>query len=105
MATIEKVLVNNESLPLGSGLEGRIASAIERNGSATCVAVQVGVEQKSYSFTFPNGCAGGAGGGGGAGSAPHELQRLNRIYRSALEHMERTAAQIRRAVIEFVKSV
>ena len=30
MARLEKVLVNNESVPLGSGLEGRIASAIEK---------------------------------------------------------------------------
>lgn len=104
MASLEKVLVNSTSIELGSGLEGRIASAIDKKGSGNCVVVQVAVKRKTYSFTFPNGCAGGGGGGGG-GSTPQELIRLNRIYKSALEHMERAPAQIRRAVIEFVKSL
>lgn len=103
MARLEQVLVNGESIPLGSGLEGRIASAINRNGNGSCVVVQVSVEQKSFSFTFPNGC--GGGGGGSGGSLPQEVDRLNRIYKSAIEHLERTSAQIRRAVIEFLKSL
>lgn len=107
MARLEQVLVNGESLSVGSGLEGRIASAIERNGAGSCVVVQVGIEQKSYSFAFPSGCAGGGGGGGGGGASatPQELIRLNQIYRSALEELAKNHAKIRKAVHEFIKAL
>lgn len=106
MARLQKVLVNGEEIGLGSGLEGRIASNIERNGAGSCVVVQVGVDQKSYSFMFPKGCAGGGGGrGGGAGAVPPELTRLEKVYRAALEDLERNAAAIRKAVREFIKSL
>lgn len=96
--------MNGETLSLGSGLEGRIASTIERSGAGSCVVVQVGIEQKSYSFIFPRGCAGG-GGGGGASSPPRELRRLSQIYRESLEELQRNAAAIRKAVIGFIKSL
>lgn len=106
MARIEKVVVNGEIVPVESGLEGRIASKIERNGAGSCVVVQVGIEGKSFSFAFPAGCSGGGGGGaGGGGSPPAELSRLERIYRASLEDMERNAAAIRRAVLQFIKSM
>jgi hypothetical protein len=57
MARLEQVLVNGDSLPIGNGLEGRIASTIDRNGAGSCVAVQVRIEQRSYSFTFRAGAA------------------------------------------------
>ena len=104
MARVEQVLVNGESLLVGSGLEGRIASAIERNGGGSCVVVQVGIEQKSYSFAFPSGCAGG-GGGGGTSAPPQELIRLNQVYQSSLEDLRKHSAAIRQAVLEFIKSL
>jgi hypothetical protein len=103
MARLEQVLVNGEAVPLGSGLEGRIASRIERNGGGSCVVLQIGIDQRSYSFAFPSGCAGGGGGMGG--SPPPELNRLNEIYRSALANLERNSAAIRMAVIGFIKSL
>ena len=97
--------MNGSAIEVGSGLEGRIASAIERNGLGSCVIVQVGIEQRSYIFAFPRGCAGGGGGGGGMGSAPPELNRLNKTYQLALENLERTPAANRRAVLEFIKEI
>jgi hypothetical protein len=103
MARLEQVSVNGKSLDVGTGLEGRIAQEIERTGAGSCVIVQVGLEQKSFSFAFPQGCAGGGGGGGG--TFPAELNRLNRVYQSAHEKLERNTAAIRGAVIEFIKSL
>lgn len=104
MAILEQVLVNGEPVLLGSGLEGRIASSIERNGAGSCVVLQVAVGQKSYSYAFPAACA-GSGGGGGPASIPPEVNRLNQIYRSALEQMQRNTAAIRAAVLEFIRSL
>ena len=100
MARLEKVLVNGEEL----SLEGRIASKIERNGAGSCVVLQVGINQASYSFAFPSGCAGG-GGGGGVGSPPPELVRLNQIYKAAVEDIRKNSALIRKAVLEFLRSL
>jgi hypothetical protein len=105
MAQVEQVLVNGNSVEVGTGLEGRIAQEIERSGAGSCVVVQVRIEQKSYSFTFPRGCAGGGGGGGGADSVPAELTRLNRIYQAALERLAKNKAAIRGVVVEFIKSL
>jgi hypothetical protein len=33
------------------------------------------------------------------------LARLNEIYRSALDHLEKNSAAIRKAVLEFIKSL
>ena len=105
MARLEKVVVNGEDIPLGSGLEGRIASRIDRNGVGSCVVLQVGVDQKSYSFVFPRGCAGSSGGGGSGGPASAELSRLERVYLAALEELERQTALLRKVVAEFIKSL
>lgn len=105
MARLEKALVNGEEIEVGAGLEGRIASAIERRGGGSCVILQVGVDGRSYSFAFPHGCGGKGGGGGGAGSTPPELTRLHKVYESALEEMRRNAALIRKAVMEFIRSL
>ena len=106
MARLEQVLVNGEAVPLGNGLEGRIAASIQRNGVGSCVVVQVGIEQKSFSFAFPEGCAGsGRPSGGSAAPPPPELSRLEKIYRSALADLDRNAAAIRKAVHEFIKSL
>jgi hypothetical protein len=99
--------VNGEDVPVEkTGLEGRIASKIERNGVGSCVVIQVGLGGNSYSFAFPAGCAGGGGGGSaGGGSRPAELDRLEGIYHASLADIERNAAAIRRAVLEFIKSL
>lgn len=104
MAHLQQVSVNGETLSLRNGLEGRIASTIDRTGTGSCVVVQVGIQQKSYSFTFPSGCA-GRGGGGGLNSQPAELRRLNQIYRDALEDLQRNPATIRKTIIQFIKSL
>ena len=105
MARLEKALVNGEEIQVGAGLEGRIASAIERSGVGSCVILQVGVDGRSYSFAFPHGCGGTGGGGGGAGSTPPELIRLHTVYRAALEDMRKNAALIRKAIMEFIRSL
>lgn len=104
MARLEKVSVNGEEVSLDGGLEGRIASTIERNGAGSCVVLQVGINQSSYSFAFPSGCVAG-GGAGSVGSPPPELVRLNEIYRAAVEDIRKNRALIRKVVMEFIRNL